>query len=130
MVTPARTKLISKVGKVVVHKNTNTIILYEVKANLDYILDVIYRLDIPGQETVSEIIQLKHITLIIITKTRMLRLLKRKINLMSTPRSTSLPKDTVTKSDSYSIVVSGNEIGIYSAPEGNLLIIVGSQRYG
>ena len=131
-VSAAVTKLISKVGKVVVHKNTNTIILYEVKANLDYILDVIYRLDIPGQETVSEIIQLKHISSDNITKTLqgifVSKAAKEKNKSDVKPKDTSLPKETVTKSDSYSIVVSGNEIGIYSAPEGNLLIIVGSQR--
>lgn len=50
----------TKMGKVVVYGETNSIVLYEVKANLDFISAVIEKLDTPSENRLIEVIDLKY----------------------------------------------------------------------
>lgn len=51
---------LSKVAKDVVHQETNTIALYEVEANIDSIVSIIEKLDIPSENIIVEVINLVH----------------------------------------------------------------------
>ncbi len=51
---------LTKLGKSIVHKETNTIILYEAQANLKSIAAVIEKLDSPSEEIVIEVVNLKY----------------------------------------------------------------------
>jgi type II secretory pathway component GspD/PulD (secretin) len=52
---------LSKLGKCVVHKETNSMVIFESKGNLKIILDIIEKLDIPSAaETILEVISLKY----------------------------------------------------------------------
>jgi general secretion pathway protein D len=51
---------LTKLGKSVVHNETNTIVLYEAKANLEYIEAVIEALDDPAEDAIIEVINLKY----------------------------------------------------------------------
>jgi type II secretion system protein D len=50
----------TKLGKSVVHNQTNTIVLYEAPANLNFIEPVIEKLDSPSENIVIEVINLKY----------------------------------------------------------------------
>lgn len=51
---------LTKLGKSVVHKETNTMVLYEADANLEFIEAVIKKLDSPSENTIIEVINLKY----------------------------------------------------------------------
>ena len=51
---------LSKLEKSVVHKETNTIVLYETQANLEFIAGVIKRLDSPAENIAVEVINLQY----------------------------------------------------------------------
>ncbi|HRT52100.1 MAG TPA: secretin N-terminal domain-containing protein [Anaerohalosphaeraceae bacterium] len=50
----------TKVGKSVVHNETQTLVLYEVEANLDTILTIIQELDTPTAQVIVEVITLQY----------------------------------------------------------------------
>jgi len=51
---------LTKLGKSVVHHETNTIVLYEAQANLKFIQSVIEKLDVPSANITIEVINLKY----------------------------------------------------------------------
>ena len=51
---------LTKLGKNVVHKETNTIVLYELSANLESILGIIQKLDTPSEDILVEVVELKY----------------------------------------------------------------------
>jgi len=51
---------LTKLGKSVVHKETNTIVLYEADANLEFVAEIIKKLDTPSENIAVEVINLKY----------------------------------------------------------------------
>jgi len=51
---------LTKLAKIVVHKETNTIVLYETESNLKSIAGVIEKLDVPAEDVGVEVINLKY----------------------------------------------------------------------
>jgi type II secretion system protein D len=51
---------LTKLARAVVHKESNTIILYEMEANLKYILPIIENLDIPIENAAIEVFDIKY----------------------------------------------------------------------
>lgn len=51
---------LSRLGKSVVHKETNTIVLYETDANLEFVARTIEKLDSPAEDIVVEVVDLRY----------------------------------------------------------------------
>lgn len=51
---------LSKLAKIVIHKETNSIVLYESSGNLEFIEEIITTLDSPAEDTAIEIVALKY----------------------------------------------------------------------
>ncbi len=54
------TPFLTKQAKIVVHMETNTIVLFEVDANLDFVVNIIKELDIPDNDVSIEVIDLEY----------------------------------------------------------------------
>jgi len=54
------TELLTKLGKIVVHNETNTLILYEVPANQETLISMIKHLDTPTEGVIAEVVNLKY----------------------------------------------------------------------
>jgi len=59
-INAAITPFLTKLGKSVVHKETNTVVLYESDANLEFITAVIEKLDSPATNVIAEVVNLKY----------------------------------------------------------------------
>lgn len=51
---------LTKLGKNVVHKETNSIVLYETDANLKFTANIIKKLDTPAENSIIEVIDIKY----------------------------------------------------------------------
>ena len=52
---------LTKLGRCVVHKETNTIVLYEADANLESIIGITEKLDTPAEDIIIDVVNLKYV---------------------------------------------------------------------
>lgn len=129
---------LSKLGKVVVHAATNTIVLYEAEANLELIVGVIEQLDTSAEDIAIEVINLKYADC-----TNLANILK---GIFAAPdkstknkpsgaaggpeatRKTPVKKPDAAPTDGFQDITAPYEqVGIYAVTHANQLVVVGSQ---
>ncbi|UCE04594.1 MAG: hypothetical protein JSW07_13310 [bacterium] len=126
------TPFLSKLGKSVVHTQTNTIVLLESEANLETIVDVIGELDAPAQaEILIEVITLKYMDAEMLAET--LQTVFSEDEVMDNPKN--IPKagdnpdhssERITKSDTpkeIPLSTPQSRVGIFSIGRTNQLIV-------
>jgi general secretion pathway protein D len=117
---------LTKLGKSVVHKETNTIVLYETDANLIFITRVVEKLDVPFEEIVVEVINLKYADCESLAKILQ--------SIFSSQQTSSRNKGSVKAVDAegkqitadVEQMVSDDQMGIYAVNQANQLVIVGT----
>jgi len=122
---------LTRLGKNVVHKETNTIVLYEADANLEFIASIIKRLDIPAEGIVVEVINLKYAdceTLAKILQNVFSGQKKDTKNKSPEPiaqaAQSSKPAET---GDANDVLVPYEQTEIYAVSHANQLVVVGTK---
>ncbi|MHC4743840.1 MAG: secretin N-terminal domain-containing protein [Planctomycetota bacterium] len=128
----------TKLGKGVVHPETNTIVLFEAEANLELLADVIEQLDTSAEDITIEVINLKYADC-----TNLANILKgifggpdknaknKPSGVAEVAQPASTPKtnegNTAPKNGSADITAPYEQVGIYAVSHANQLVVVGSQ---
>lgn len=124
---------LSKLGKSVVHTETNTIVLFESPGNLKTIVDIIKHLDIPSEaETLIKVIDLNYMDAEVLAETLQKVFSEQKIeftpkivqeNRVSSDRSSDRITEPppITKENAWSTPKS--DVGIYAVGRTNQLIV-------
>ncbi|MHC4396887.1 MAG: secretin N-terminal domain-containing protein [Planctomycetota bacterium] len=113
----------TKLGKSVVHNQTNTIVLYEAEANLKFIESVIEKLDSPSENVIIEVINLKYADSEIISKILQSIFTSQKKDL----RNKSTAEEAKTeKADETAVDLPGNSMEIHANAVANQLVVVGT----
>lgn len=122
---------LSKVAKSVVHQETNTIALYEVEANIDSIVSIIEKLDIPSENIIVKVINLVHAD-----SESMAKILQGVFNSRKSPernkaKSLKESTDNTTKQNASTNIkntaISLGHVEIVSVEHSNQLVIVGTK---
>lgn len=114
---------LTKLGKSVVHNQTNTIVLYEAQANLKFIESVIEKLDSPSENVIIEVINLKYADSETIAKILQSIFSSQKKDL----RNKSTAEETKTdKVDETAVDLPGNAMEIHANAAANQLVVVGT----
>ena len=125
---------LTKLGKDVVHRETNTIVLYELNANLESILGIIQKLDTPSEDILVEVVELKYADCESLAKilqqvfTGQTKLTRNKgAGTENTGRITDSKSIEDNKAvETIDILVPNEQIGIYAVIHANQLVIVGT----
>lgn len=112
---------LTKLGKSVVHEQTNTIVLYEAQANLTFIESVIEKLDTPAENIIIEVINLKYSDSETISKILQSVFNNQKKN----PRNKSTAQNAEV-SNATAMNMPGDSIEIHANITANQLVIVGT----
>jgi general secretion pathway protein D len=128
-------QFLTKLGKSVVHKETNTIVLYEADANLEFITGIIEKLDTPAEDIGIEVINLEYAdcdslaTVLNQAFAQQKRITKHKGS--ESPRTAAPAGDKATRitrtTSTKDTLVTYDEVGIYAARHANQLIVVGTK---
>ena len=124
------TPFLTKLGKSVIHKETNNIVLYESDANLEFIATVIERLDSPAEDLVVEVINLEYANCEDLAEILQSAFSNRKQDIRNrSSHKTDTPEKTEknTSFDAETVVIPEEQTGIYSVSSSNQLVIVGTQ---
>jgi type II secretion system protein D len=114
---------LTKLGKSVVHNQTNTIVLYEADANLKFIESVIEKLDCPSENVIIKVINLKYADCETISKILQSIFSSRKEDL----RNKSNPKEAKTnKVDETAVNLTAGSVEIHANSGANQLVVVGT----
>jgi type II secretion system protein D len=112
---------LTKLGKSVVHNQTNTIVLYEADANLKFIESVIEKLDSPSENVIIEVINLKYADCETISKILQSIFSSQKKDL----RNKSTTEDAnADKADETTVDLPGDSIEIHAITHANQLVVV------
>ncbi|MHC4647206.1 MAG: secretin N-terminal domain-containing protein [Planctomycetota bacterium] len=130
-------QFMTKLGKVVVHQATNTIVLFEVDANFESISAILARLDTPAEDIGIETIQLKYanceslaqmLQQAFTNKTKMAR--SRNSGVAGAVPEAPAGKGRITKREPVTAAkeaaVPYEEVGIYPVIHSNQLVVVGT----
>jgi len=117
----------TKLGKSVVHKETNTIVLYETDANLEFIAIVIEKLDTPSENIIVEVINLKYVDCEKLAEILRSVFSSRKQNARNKSLAKINDKDDTKEhaSDIESVSTPEDQIQIYAVNHANQLVVVG-----
>lgn len=120
---------LTKLGKCVVHKETNTIVLYEAEANMEFIIPVIEKLDTPAENVLVEVFNLDYADCEDLSKVLSSVFAKK----ASSPSNKSSVSNRVAKGGgkkpsgkSQVVNVPDDAIGIYAVSQSNQLVVVGT----
>ncbi len=122
-------KFRTKVAKIVVHTDTNTIILYEVPANLKTLTDLVKRLDTPVEDTVTQVVNLKYADCLEFADVlgKVYAAPKRG----RTPPKLQAASGRITKPESAPatthVGIPHPTVGVYAVTHANQIVIVGTQ---
>ena len=114
---------LTKLGKSMVHNQTNTIVLYEAEANLKFIESIIEKLDSPSENVIIEVINLKYASSEIISKILQSIFASQKKNLHN--KSTD-EKAKTDKAGETAVDLPDNSMEIHANTGANQLIVVGT----
>ncbi|MHC4738940.1 MAG: secretin N-terminal domain-containing protein [Planctomycetota bacterium] len=114
---------LTKLGKSVVHNQTNTIVLYEAQANLKFIESVIEKLDSPSENVIIEVINLKYADSEIISKILQSIFTSQQKEIRN--KSTA-EKAKTEKADETAVDLPGNSMEIHSNATANQLVVIGT----
>jgi len=115
---------LTKLGKSVVHNQTNTIVLYEAQANLKFIESVIKKLDSPSENVIVEVINLKYADSETISKILQSIFTSKKKDLHN--KSTA-PDAKAEAADENAVALPGGSIEIHANTGANQLVVVGTE---
>lgn len=115
---------LTKLGKSVVHTQTNTIVLYEAQANLKFIEAVIEKLDTPSEKVIIEVISLKYADSEATAKMLQSIFNEEKKDLRNKSITEETQTDTVNET---TVNLPGNYIEIHANTIANQLIVVGTK---
>jgi len=126
---------LTKLGKSVVHKETNTIVLYEADANLESISSIIVKLDTPTENVVIEVIDLEYADSESVAKMLQQVFASQKKHTRNkslgateaTAIAQSKDAKPVQTSGTQDVVVSYEQVGIYPISHANQLVVVGTR---
>lgn len=121
---------LTKLGKSVVHKETNTLVLYDSDANLEIIMGVIEKLDTPAENIVAEVIELKYADCESLAKIlQNVFVSQNKIGKNKSPGpTTSNGRDGTEIRNTENILISYNRLEIYAISRTNQLVAVGTME--
>ncbi|HPS55055.1 MAG TPA: secretin N-terminal domain-containing protein [Sedimentisphaerales bacterium] len=111
---------LSKLAKSVIHKETNSIVLYESSGNLKFIEEIITALDTPAEDTIIEVIALKYVKSTELAKVLQLLFSENNLQNQNTNKITTEPA-------SENIVVQSTT-AIYSVEQTNQLVIIAAEK--
>ena len=114
-------QFMSKRGVNIVHSQTNTIVLYETAANLEFIVGIVERLDSPTEDIVIEVLNLKYADSTIVAG--ILRDIFTQKQKVVTNKSASAVTGEITK-NSPELIVPYEQVGIYALAHANQLVLV------
>ena len=114
---------LTQLGKNVVHKQTNTIILYESQANLKFIESVITKLDRPSDKVIIEVITLEYGDAEAIAKILQSVFSKQAEDLSNRSGSGQTPAENV---DGTSVDLPGEAVQIHAITQANQLVVIGA----
>lgn len=117
---------LTKLGKSVVHQQTNTLILYDTDANLKILADIIANMDSPAENTIVEVIEIKHSDcekLAQIVKQVFAPLKGKDKANKDDPRQQPLADNSPKL-----LAISFNPVSVHPVAHANQLIIVGNDR--
>ena len=115
---------LTKLGKSVVHSQTNTIVLYEAQANLKFIESVIEKLDSPSENVIIEVINLKYADSETISMILQSIFTDQKKDIRN--KSTA-PDAKAEAADESGVALPGDSIEIHANVAANQLVVVGTQ---
>lgn len=122
---------LTKLGRIVVHKETGTVVVYEVPANLETLVSVVQELDTPTENVVMEVVTLKYTDaqeLAQILEKAFADTKKPERNKGSSPaqalQDTRRPADPAA---SQTASFPYDRVGVYAVRHANQLVIVGTK---
>ncbi|MFC1677113.1 secretin N-terminal domain-containing protein [Planctomycetota bacterium] len=118
---------LTKLGKSIVHKETNTIILYEAQANLKSIAAVIEKLDSPSEEIVIEIVNLKYADCENLAKIlQSVFSSSQKLSRNKSQGESNGRAKNAKEPAAETITIAEEQTGIYAIKHSNQLVVVGT----
>lgn len=115
---------LTKLGKSVVHNQTNTVVLYEGQANLKFIESVIEKLDSPSENVIIEVINLKYGDSDAISKILQSIFTSSKKDLRN--KSTA-PEAKTEAAENNAVALPGDSIEIHANIAANQIVAVGTE---
>jgi type II secretory pathway component GspD/PulD (secretin) len=121
---------LSKLGKSVIHKETNKIVLYETDANLRFITPIIKQLDTPSEDVLIEVINIKYADCSNLSKTLQSvfsnppEVIRNKSS--SQEKQAKPEKDQQQKQTQENLSVGHEKIKIFPIIGANQLVVVGT----
>ena len=120
---------LSKIGKTVVHKESNTIVLYESPANLEYITQVVDKLDIPLEEVRIIVLTLNYAKAIPTAQTLTEVFAPPKESpqqVVNSASQTTVSVDTPKPTLADEILLMQQQISVFPVEHSNQVVLVGS----
>lgn len=126
---------LTKLGKSVVHKETNTIVLYDADANLEFVIRIIEKLDTPSENVVVEVINLKYadceslakILQDVFSTQKKLPMNKSSASEDKTKMDRKKEPNSGDISDANNVLIPYKQIDIYAVVHSNQLVVVGTK---
>lgn len=126
---------LTKLGKDVVHQETNTIVLYETQANLKSIAGIIEKLDVPSEDIGVEVINLKYAdceSLAMVLQQVFAGREKIKANRAAGPTDNGGRADRTggkitAPQIAEAVTIPYEQIGVYAVVHANQLVVVGTK---
>jgi type II secretory pathway component GspD/PulD (secretin) len=126
---------LTKLGRLVVHKETNTVVLYEVDANLESVAGIIGKLDTPAEDIGVEVINLRYadceslagvLQQVFAGQKKMIT--NRGQAAADTTEKAAGKKARITAPDTVKeLLVPYEQVGIYAVLHANQLVVVGTK---
>jgi len=118
---------LTKLGKSIVHKATNTIVLYEAEANLKSVIAIIKRLDTPAEDVVVEVLNLQYVRCEALASTLQQAFGLAKQTITNKSSDSDIGPKQRSGENTYQVMIPRHQIGIYPIAHTNQLIIVGTK---
>ncbi|MHC4335960.1 MAG: secretin N-terminal domain-containing protein, partial [Planctomycetota bacterium] len=126
---------LTKLGRLVVHKETNTVVLYEVDANLESVAGIIQKLDTPAEDISVEVINLRYadceslasVLQQVFAGRKEMTANKGEAATDTTQRPGSKEARITAPEAAKGVLVPYEQVGIYAVLHANQLVVVGAK---